>query len=273
MRLGIKGKQVLGVTSIVSAVVVILSLLHLARLASVGLEESRARAELLANAIFHRAREVVSEGDDPYHALRADSGLRAILESNVYSKNMIFAAIADVRGLTVVHADRSLEDQALPPGNDLMTLLARPALSQLATIYSGQGRTFEYRQPLLLGGIEFGSIRIGVSTLLLRNDLNLSLRPAVATAFAALGVSIIVATLLAQLLLRPIHVIRSGLTRLGRGEFGVRLDLDQHDEFGELGTFFNTVSQQLSADRTQLGTQDSSLQSAVERAILTVVAV
>jgi signal transduction histidine kinase len=167
-----------------------------------------------------------------------------------------------VRGLTVVS---SLEDQPLPPGNDLMTLLARPALSQLATIYSGQGRTFEYRQPLLLGGIEFGSIRIGVSTLLLRNDLNLSLRPAVAAAFAALGVSIIVATLLAQLLLRPIHVIRSGLTRLGRGEFGVRLDLDQHDEFGELGTFFNTVSQQLSADRTQMAGQVANLESAVEQ--------
>ena len=36
------------------------------------------------------------------------------------------------------------------------------------------------------------------------------------------------AMLLAQLLLRPIHVIRSGLTRLGQGEFGVRLDLNQH---------------------------------------------
>ena len=59
MRLGIKAKQVLGVTSIVGAVVVILSLLHLATLARVSLEESRARAELLANAIFHRAREVV----------------------------------------------------------------------------------------------------------------------------------------------------------------------------------------------------------------------
>ena len=44
MRLGIKAKQVLGVTSIVAAVVVLLSLQHLARLASVSLEESRARA-------------------------------------------------------------------------------------------------------------------------------------------------------------------------------------------------------------------------------------
>ena len=43
------------------------------------------------------------------------------------------------------------------------------------------------------------------------------------------------AMLLAQILLRPIHVLRSGLTRLGKGEFGVTLDLPQQDEFGELG--------------------------------------
>src|SRR5262249_5302472 len=50
---------------------------------------------------------------------------------------------------------------------------------------------------------------------------------------------------LAQLVLRPIHVIRSGLTRLGN-ELGVTLDLPPGDEFGELGSFFNSVSQQLS---------------------------
>src|SRR5262245_63528079 len=133
MRLGIKGKQVLGVTSIVGVVVVILSLIHLSRLASVGLEESRARAQLLANAIFHRAREVVSEGDDPYHALRADPGLRAILESSLYSKNVTSAAIVDVKGLAVADAFRQ-EDQQLPPGEDLAALLARPAISQLAAI-------------------------------------------------------------------------------------------------------------------------------------------
>ena len=265
MRLGIKGKQVLGVTTLVAFVVVVLSLTHLARLARVGLEESRARAELLANAIFHRAREVVNEDVDPYQALRADPGLRAILESSAYSKNVISAAIVDVKGFTVAHADPSLEGQRLPSGDDLAALLARPALAQLAVIYSGQGRTYEFRQPLLLGGTEFGSIRVGVSTLLIRGDLNDSLRPAAATAIAALGVAVIVAMLLAQLLLRPIHVIRSGLTRLGRGEFGVRLDLDQSDEFGELGSFFNTVSQQLSADRSQMAGQMANLESAVEQ--------
>jgi len=59
-------------------------------------------------------------------------------------------------------------------------------------------------------------------------------------------------------------VLRSGLTRLGKGEFGVRLDLPPGDEFGELGDFFNTVSEQLSADRSLLAGQKANLQTAVE---------
>ena len=45
----------------------------------------------------------------------------------------------------------------------------------------------------------------------------------------------------------------------------MRLDLNQRDEFGELGTSFNTVSAQLSADRSQMAGQVAHLESAVER--------
>jgi signal transduction histidine kinase len=264
VRLGIKGKQVLGVTAIVGTVVVVLSLMHLARLARVSLDESKARAELLAMAVFHRAREVVTAGADPYHALQSDPGLRSILESSLYSKNVTFAAIVDTKGIAVAHADPALEGSRFPLSYDLNALLARSPLYQLSAIYRGQGRNLEFSQPLLLGDTEFGSIRIGVSTLLIRGDLDDSLRPAAATALVALGIAVLAATLLAQLLLRPIHVIRSGLTRLGRGEFDVRLDLNRQDEFGELGTFFNAVSAQLSADRTQMAGQVAKLESAVQ---------
>ncbi len=265
MRLGIKGKQVVGVTSIVVTVVVVLSVLHLARLARVSLDESSARAELLANAIYHRAQQVVVGGAEPLAALRADPGLRSILESSLYSKNVMYAALVDDRGIAVAHADKSLERQPLPPVGDLGKLLEQSSLSQLIAIYSSQGQNLEFRGPLLLGNTEIGSTRIGVSTLLIRQDLDQSLRPSLVTALGALGVSVLVATLLSQLFLRPIHMIRSGLTRLGKGEFGVQLDMDQGDEFGELGTFFNTVSEQLSADRSQMAGQVANLESAVEQ--------
>jgi signal transduction histidine kinase len=264
MRLGIKGKQDLGVTSIVGAIVVALRVMHLSRLAGVNLEESKARAELIANTIFQRAYAVVAEGVDPHVRLRTDPGLRSILESSLYSRNVTYAAIVDTNDVVVAHADPAREGDLLPAGEDLNSLLSRAPLNQLLAIFFDQGRNLELKQPLLLEGSEFGSIRIGVSTLLIRADLQEYLAPAVVAAAAALGIAVAVAMLLAQLMLRPIHVIRSGLTRLGRGEFGVRLDLNQQDEFGELGTFFNTVSAQLSADRTQMAGQVANLESAVQ---------
>jgi signal transduction histidine kinase len=264
MRLGIKGKQVLGVTSIVGTVVVVLSMVNLAKLASISFEESHARADLLAKAILHRGNMIVVPDTSPYDTLKRDNGLRSIIESSLYSRNVTYAAITDTQGIIVAHSDPSREGSELPPGDPLDQLLQKSAMSQLFAIYTGQGKNYEFRQPLLLGDREIGSIRIGVSTLLIRNDLNASLGGALATALAALAIATIVAMLLAQLLLRPIHVIRSGLTRLGRGEFGIKLDLDQADEFGELGTFFNAVSEQMAADRSQMAGQVAHLESAVE---------
>ena len=236
MRLGIKGKQVFGVTSIVGAVVVVLSLLNLARLGRVSLEESEARADMLAKAVYHRARQVVVEGVDPYAALRSDPGLRSILESALYSKNVTFAAIVDTtqhrrgaRGSLVRGAGAPVRTRSADAAGASRARRARRALHRAGA---------QHRVPPAAARSatrEIGSIRIGVSTLLIRQELDASLGPAVATAFSALAVAVLVAMLLAQLLLRPIHVIRSGLTRLGKGEFGVRLDLDQDDEFGELG--------------------------------------
>lgn len=264
MRLGIKGKQVLGVSIIVGAMVVALSVMHLAQLAQVSLDESRARADLIAKAVYQRAREVVAGAPQPHEALRGDPGLRSILQSSLYSTNVTYAAIVDASGQTIAHADPSQEGSRLPLAADLDALLARSSFYQLRSIYSGQGRNFDLIQPLLVDDVDFGSIRVGVSTLLIRGDLDESLRPAGVTALAALGVAVFGAVVLAQLLLRPIHVIRSGLTRLGAGEFGVKLDLDPGDEFGELGTFFNRASEQISADRTQMAGQVANLESAVE---------
>jgi signal transduction histidine kinase len=253
MRLGIKAKQVLGVTSIVGLVVVALSAIQLSSLARMNLEGSQARGELLANTIFQRARSVVAQGGDPYAALHDDSSIRSLLESTIaFSPNVTYAAIVDTTGRIVADSDETLDGQILPPEPELSTLLAGSGFGQLQAIYEGHGRTLEITQSLLRNNTNFGSIRIGVSTLLIREDLNTALRPFVVTAGAALLIAMLVSMLLAQLLLRPIHVIRSGLSRLQQGEVGVTLDLKQQDEFGDLGTFFNAVSAQLAADRTRL---------------------
>jgi signal transduction histidine kinase len=201
---------------------------------------------------------------DPYGALRDDPGLRSILEASIFGESVTGASILDTRGVVVASSDPALVGSQHGGSADLSALVAAPVLAQLGVIYSRDGRTLEVRQTMMLGDEAFGSIRVGVSTLLMRQELNASVGPALITALIALVVAVVVAAVFAQLLLRPIHVLRGGLTRLEKGEFGVTLDLPPGDEFGELGTFFNRVSQQLSADRTQLVDEKANLQSAVE---------
>jgi signal transduction histidine kinase len=263
MRLGIRAKQIAGVTAIVGLSVVALSGLAVERICRFLLEESITRGKILALATYQRAREVVPLNADPYAGLRDDSGLRSILQASLYDKSVTFTAILDTNSIVVASSDPSLVGRPLPPAEDLERLAAENVVRQLQLIYSA-GRTLEVRQPLSLGDTPFGSIRVGVSTVLMREALTDWLYPTIVAAAIALVIAIIVAGVLAERLLRPIHVIRSGLTRLGRGEFGVTLDLPPGDEFGELGSFFNVVSQQLSADRSALAGQKANLQVAVE---------
>ena len=85
----------------------------------------------------------------------------------------------------------------------------------------------------------------------MRRDLNLSLAPAAVAAGIALLVAVASAMLLAQVVLRPMHVIRSSLSRLGRGDLGATLDLRDDAELRDLGDVFDQVSAQLRAASPQ----------------------
>ena len=245
-RLSIRLKQILGVTALVGAVVVALSVANLARIARLSLEESRARGDLLTNAVFHRAREVVTSRDSAYAELAADAGVRSILQASIYSEDVTYAAIVDAAGVAVAHSDPGLVGQVVVSSGSLQDLLERNGLAQLQEIWSTRGRTLEWRAPLLLEDEVFGEIRIGISTLLVKRSLTETVRPALASAVGLLLVSVLVAIFLAQAVLRPIHVIQSSLTRLGRGELGVTLDL-QEAEVQDLRGVFDAVSAQLRA--------------------------
>lgn len=242
--MSIRLKQILGVTALVGAIVVALSVVNVARIARLSLEDSRARGELLTNAIFHRAREVVTSRDTAYAELAGDAGVRSILEAAIYSADVTHAAIVDAGEVAIAHSDPTQVGRRLAPAGSLDDLLAQPALAQVSQIWSTRGRTLEWRAPLLLGDEMLGEIRIGISTLLVRRSLADTVTPALATATGALFVAVLVAIFLAQAVLRPIHVIQSSLTRLGRGELGVTLDL-QEAEVQDLRGVFDAVSAQL----------------------------
>jgi signal transduction histidine kinase len=262
--LSIKSRQVAGVTSLVVIVVAALSAYHLATLARLSLEETKSRGDLLRQAIFQRAREVVPVAKDPYAALQQDGGIRSLLESSIaFAQNVTYVAIVNREGIAVAHSFRDQEGQPIPDQDDLETLLARSDASLLRTLYN-EDRRCEIRQPLLFGDQEFGTIKIGISTILVKNELKRAFGLALQNVLIALGISTIVAMLLAQWMLRPIHVIQSGLTRLGRGELDVRLELPEGEEFKDLGSSFDAVSAQLMESRAKALSSPTDFESVVQ---------
>lgn len=251
MGLSLRTKQVAGVTAIVFAVVAIMGGYAVVTLAGMLIAEARTRADLIANGVFQRTAEVAAAGGDLRSALAGDPGLRGMLDLTAYSPNVLYAAVVDRDDIALAHNDPSKIGMRMPPEAPIASLVDAGPWAQARAIYTPGGRTHEVRVPLLLdsgaGPEEFGAIRVGISTLLVRDALETTMRPAIITALALLAGAVLVAMVLAQWLLRPILMLRAGLARLGQGETDVTLDFGAQDELG-LGESFNTISARLARE-------------------------
>lgn len=246
MRLSLKQKQVLGVTLMVALIVIALSLLHLVNTAGVLLAESRDRFELFASSVYSQAAAAIATPDTAYQDVRSSKYVQSALQSALYSQDTVDASIVDPTGVVIASSDPSQVGKTVPRRPQLNDLIALSGVARLRAIYSSNNN-IEWTQPMALGDTPFGEIRIGLTTALVQSDLNESLRPSAIAAVVALLAAIVASLLLAQIVLRPMHIIRSSLSRLGSGDLGATLDLRDEAEFRELGDVFDQVSAQLRA--------------------------
>ena len=246
MRVSLRARQTAAVTLLIALAMTALSVQHLANLARVGLEDSRGIGELLGRMIYQRAREAIAAGGDPESALRTDQGIRSILESTAaYGRNVTYAAVVDNEGRAIAHSFPAAEGQKIEAGENLAAVLDSGTLAQIRTIYAD--RALEVVLPLELGDAPFGAIRVGLSPVLIRDDLTKALQPMLLTTVLLSAAAILVGLVLATRILRPIHVINSGLMKLGRGEKVGSIDLPPDEELEGVGESFRAISEKLAA--------------------------
>jgi signal transduction histidine kinase len=246
MRVSLRVRQTAAVTLLIALAMTALSLQHLANLARVGLEDSRGIGELLGKMIYQRARDAIAAGENPVSALRDDQGIRSILASTgAYAQNVTYAAVVDNENRAIAHSFPAAEGQKIEAGENLAAVLDRGTLAQIRTIYAD--RALEVVLPLELGDAPFGAIRVGLSPVLIRDDLTKALQPMLLTTVLLSGAAILVGLVLASRILRPIHVINSGLMRLGRGEKVGSIELPPDEELEGVGDSFRAISEKLAA--------------------------
>src|SRR3989442_4830748 len=123
--------------------------------------------------------------------------------------------IEDRAGQVIVHAERQREGAVAPARPSLAALLNENAVSRFLTLYRA-GQTYEVVLPMNLNGAPFGSIRLGLSTTLLRREVNAALRQSLTLAAVALPLAWLAAWALARLMLKPLRSLSREVGRLAR---------------------------------------------------------
>jgi len=264
MRLSLKAKLTALISLLVLLVVLATSALYLASLTRQALAEVETKGQYVASEIYHQARRVLAQsripaGTDPANTqalrgfvqewLSSDPGVTSLIESAVgYSPTIYYVTITDTERRVMIHNDRQEIGQTFEPAPPYENLMQAGLARQLRVIY-GPPRIYELRLPLDLGGSPLGDIRVGVSTLFLRNQITPELNRALALSALAILLATVSAGLLSYRILRPLETISRNVDRLARGEYAPALPLNRADEWGILSSKLNLLGEQMRGEK------------------------
>ena len=251
MRLSLRARQVLALAFVVLLVVVASTVAHLSNVARVALGAAADEGELLARQVYHQSARVMAASPAASSALlQQDPGIRALLEGMIgYSHTVVYAAVVDPADRILVHSNPKLDGQILPPRESIERLRTRSTLANVASFF-GQPEVYEAQVPMRLGETPFGTVRVGVSTSLLKQELTQAALYSLGVALVALGVAVAVGLVVGHLLLQSLRKIAQGMERLARGEYGATVELTRDDELGELAARVNQLGERVHAEQS-----------------------
>jgi len=264
MRLSLKAKLTALITLLVLLVVVVTSTVYISNLTRQALVEIQNKGEYVASEVSHDAGEALKgahmpEGQNPQDVqalhslvqshLSSDPGLRMTMESAVgYLPVVDYVAITDNYLLALVHSNPEKVGRHITPAPHYAQLLQAGVVRQLRAVY-GPPRDYEVTLPLALGDEPLGDVRVGVSTVLLRDELRPNLRTALLLSLVAIVFATLSAGVVSYLMLRPLERISQSVDLLARGEFSRPVALKRRDEWGILSSKLHLLGEQMRGEK------------------------
>jgi signal transduction histidine kinase len=242
-----KTKIVLAITFMVAVLVLAFSYIYISELLRQRVTTARESASQLASNLAYLAANAAPDlsstkvdTNNPVATRRAvayylgtDRDLNNFLESVVGTWPIIYdAAIVDSDGNAILHTNPDLVGKLVPDRPDFHLVENAKFRRQFRMIYNPP-TIYDVRIPLQLDGARFGSIRVGVSTVLLKNELTPRLQQAVIFSSIAILLSLIMAAGLSHLALGPLEQINRSLDSVTAGGTDAGAETGAgHDEYG-----------------------------------------
>jgi PAS domain S-box-containing protein len=261
MRLSLKTRFTLATSLLVFAVVAVLSGLYLARLTKQTLRQASREADFLARQVLGACMSAVSEanergeptpnnpGDLRVYLQRAfdnSSTLNSLIESDIgFNPSIVEITISDDDGVVISSSHASMRGQKIAPRPSINSLASAGFFQQLRALF-GPEQTYEDSLPFALGANPFGSVRIGLSSALIRDEISPSLISAAYWALGFIVLSTLLAFVVSHFSLAPVERISRQLDRISAGQFDTEPALgNQADELGAVSTKIAGIGKQL----------------------------
>lgn len=146
-------------------------------------------------------------------------------------------------------------------GNVMASVGDVPGNARLDQSYEQASKTgvYDISQTIELSGQKLGSLKLGYSTKYVQALIHKTRTQNTTIALIELALSLIVTLAVGYLLTRSLRRLEEGARALTRDELGHRINLESHDEMGDLAKSFNQLAGHLSDTRAALTTEHHTL--------------
>jgi signal transduction histidine kinase len=164
--------------------------------------------------------------------LETDTNLNDMLEAVVGNSPIIYdAAIIDPNGVAILDTTPSLSGKPAPERPPLSTLLNAGFRHQLRMLY-GPATVYDASTNLELDSQPFGGVRVGVSTVFLRNELTPKLQQAAFFSVLSIFCSLVLGAVVSNVALGPLKAIARNLDSASAGDLLPAEESGSEDEVG-----------------------------------------
>jgi len=261
-RISLKTKLVLAISGMVFALVAVFSYIYVSKVVRQRTKQAYQTADLFAKEILERAGDVThvdpaSLGVDTNNPeavdqaikdrLHRDPGLISLFNSIVgYSDIVQYAAITDSSGRAIIDTNQAPIGTPLTQRDDFDSLLGASLYRQLKVIYGPAG-VYDHHVAISREGKPFGDIRVGISTVLFKHDIQPQLVRALSFSCLAILVALALSAVLSNIVLHPLEDIGRRLDQMASDvpDSGPEPDPRRTDEYGVVNTKIDRLGRQI----------------------------
>lgn len=233
----------------------------------VTVREIHYRADNLAQQFFFLASRLAERARGPLSVqlLSQDLALVSFLESSVgFSETALYLMLVDEEGRALLHSEPAKIGQEFEPRPDLAGLAQANPVRQLLALY-GKTRIYEAQVPLVSRGKNFGHIRVGISTLLMREKVSVVILLGLAVTILSSVLAGLVALKLTSYTLQPLRRIANGLEKWRQGEFAHQIEVGGPEELKKLSSQFKSLGEFLTEAQSRLSEESLKLDKVIDR--------